>query len=131
MSSFQEQTLLAQRRATATLILMDGYPISLIRQPAFVDDGAGGKKRQGFPTLLPPVQRFFGIPSNRYDRRGDTEEVTPQGEKVTYEGVLVGLHTDDIQEDDEFDFRGKRWKVQVVDMQTRDYECRAGVNHVA
>ena len=109
----------AQRIVTASMIMAFPSMINL-RRTTMVDDGAGGVVASGSPASLGAVARWFQrVPTD------DFERVVEKGDEVVSAAILVGLYTDDIKNNDEFDKDGHTWQVVFVHENTT-YEVRAG-----
>lgn len=112
--------LIAQRKATENLIKVFGKPVQIIRR-GLQSDGAGGVKKQN-ETTLAAVRRYFAPVTE------DNQPVVTQVGDVSYQRyVLIGLHDDDIRDEDHFLVDGVRREIAWVD-QNRDYQVKAFVN---
>jgi hypothetical protein len=111
----------------STLSLIEESPtmITLVREPDWEDDGAGGKRRSsGNDVALVPKGRFFQsiveIPQFL---------LAMAGEWVRSWHVLVGPPGDDIRKDDKFTVDGNDYQVLYVDPEKR-FQVKAFVTGV-
>ena len=114
-------------RSTASLIKADSINLDIYRQPAWVDDGAGGRRRAtGSPTR---------IGSQRVHRAGVNSVSLPtandEGITRVHEIVLIGMPCDayglrsfNVQVGDRFDFDDDSFLVHSIHHDRR-YQIKA------
>lgn len=99
-----------QTRLTELLIELQGAPITLTRQ-TFAPDGQGGVVMSNPQAEATPVRRYVG--GVTYHHTG-FEDMTPHGEVKKVTRIIVGMPTDSIEKDDEFEYQGSLWRVRSV-----------------
>jgi hypothetical protein len=111
--------LAIQRQLTAAFVQADRILVTLVRSTP-VSDGAGGTS-PGTPTpLAAQVMRLIPLGD------GAQERMTSDGREVRPAYKLLGLHTADMEIDDEFTIGGKRYQVVFIS-ENRQYEVKGEV----
>lgn len=110
-----------------TKILIDQFPteITLKRPPAQVEDGQGGRSRPSTPpTTLAPQEVFVsGLNSNGRSQTAARWDITEQGELFLTRFIIIGMPELNVQEDDWFEFMGRKFYIQNV-FPDRTYETK-------
>lgn len=109
----------ALKRDTAVMIASQGRSVALVRPGTYVRTPEGGQRLSGGPAVQTAARRV--VQSVVADAR---HYQTDMGERNECDAVMVGLHTDDIREQDEFTLDGRRYRVDWVHTDKR-YEVRA------
>lgn len=101
-----------------TRILIDRFPSDIVveRPRRAVPDGQGGVERpSGRGQTLRPQRVFLsGLNSNGRSLTAARWDVLPEGERFLVRYVVIGPYDADLQEDDEFTFQGRRFRIMSV-----------------
>jgi len=121
----RQAELAMQRRLTKAFIAADWRSVVLMRAE-ITEDGAGGFVT-GEPAPLPSqVMRLIAQGSTGADSK---QRMTANGQQVTPEYILLGLHDADIQRWDSFELDGRRYEVVFVN-ENRQYEAKGEVAYL-
>lgn len=102
--------LIMRRRAVGEFIRADPVEVIITRPGELIETAAGGSVR-GASSPLAPQQ--FRIVQNR--RRYDNGLVNSEAGAIPHtDYLLIGIHTTDVQVDDEFEWRDNFWRVTGI-----------------
>lgn len=121
--------VLQARQLTQALIDREPSVITITRPSPDTLDGAGGRIRGAEPLTIEPQRVFVSGVTRDSDYRQSSFSQSNTGESFTNRIVIVGMPDLDINQYDEFDWKGYRVKV-LFRHPDNGYEVRAEAERV-